>query len=318
MFANHAFGQVMGQNLVGNYSFEDHYISDCPNNIDQVPYAIGWRNFCSTPDYYNACATVPGLLVPSNGYGYQQAATGSAYCGFYTFWDTVFGGVPNGRELIGRQLDSSLIIGERYFASFKVSLAEQGSYDYCASNRLGMKFSTVAYDNYGTDSVISPLVNNFAQIYTNNIITDTLNWTTISGSFVADSAYNYLVIANFFDDVHTDTLILAHDTSQAAYCYAYYYLDDVVVMRDTETGIKNDLQKAVNIYSNNSKLFIQTQSMSNARIEIYNLLGQSINTAIVQPFSNYTFDFAGQSGNVYIIKVTSNQDTFTQRVFLSN
>jgi hypothetical protein len=55
------------------------------------------------------------------------------------------------------------------------------------------------------------------------VITDTANWTLVSGSFVADSAYRYIVLGNFFDDAHTDTVHFIPGPSAAA-----YYLYDAI------------------------------------------------------------------------------------------
>lgn len=62
------------------------------------------------------------------------------------------------------------------------------------------------------------------------IVTDSLNWVRIFGSFTADSAYEFIVIGNFFDDVNTDTLIMNGDSI----CYfSYYFLDDVCISTDS-------------------------------------------------------------------------------------
>ena len=41
------------------------------------------------------------------------------------------------------------------------------------------------------------------------LITDTVNWTLVSGSFVADSAYQYVMVGNHFDNANTDTMHFA-------------------------------------------------------------------------------------------------------------
>jgi len=94
----------------------------------------------------------------------------------------------------------------------------------CATNKTGVLFSTVPY-SYSNP----PPRNNFAHIYTDSIITDTAGWTTISGTFVADSAYEYIIIGNFFDNSHTDTLLF----DSLTFCVPYYYIDDVCVAIDS-------------------------------------------------------------------------------------
>ena len=72
-----------------------------------------------------------------------------------------------------------------------------------ASNKLGAKFSTVSY------SYSNPIqINNFAHVYSDSVIKDTTSWTLIKGEFTADSAYQYISIGNFFDDINTDTITI--------------------------------------------------------------------------------------------------------------
>ncbi len=100
-------------NLVPNYTFEQY--SNCPTEPNQVPFAIGWKNFGSTPDYFNAC-NFSSLGVPNNVVGFQNALSGQAYCGLYTYWTSV-----NAKEHIGTQLNSSLVIGTKYCVSVNIS-----------------------------------------------------------------------------------------------------------------------------------------------------------------------------------------------------
>jgi len=217
------WGGMKGQNLVPNPSFEIY--DTCPSGVgdnltDEVRRAIGWSSFRNSPDYFNACADSASYVsVPNNGFGYQPAYDGNAYCGFQTFFTT------NYREIIGCQLSSPLIIGTKYYVSFKLARAYKalpfgvGG----ASNKIGARFSTISYNEFTNPT----LINNFAHVYTDSIITDTLNWVNIQGSIIADSSYQYLGIGNFFDDNHTDTI--------QGRCY--YWVDMVCVSTDSLTCI---------------------------------------------------------------------------------
>jgi hypothetical protein len=226
-----------GQNLVPNPSFEDTLA--CPDNQSQVYKALGWCSFGNTSDYFNSCVIGAfSLSVPSNAQGYQFAVNnGNAYCGLYTRWsslpyDTLY------REFIGSQLSSPLMPNTKYFIRIKVSRADGIK---CATNKLGVLFSTVPY------SENNPVpINNFAHIFTNNIISDTANWTTINGSFTADSAYEYIIIGNFFYNYLTDTL-----SFDGLPCTAYYYVDDIYVSTDSINGItQNLIENSINISPN--------------------------------------------------------------------
>jgi hypothetical protein len=61
-------------------------------------------------------------------------------------------------------------------------------------------------------------------MYTTAIINDTADWTLVSGSFVADSAYQHIVLGNFFRNALTDTI-----PSEIGIVLAYYLIDSVNV-----------------------------------------------------------------------------------------
>lgn len=98
-----------------------------------------------------------------------------------------------------------------------------------ASNKIGVLFTN---DEYESLSNPAPLPANFAHFYSNTIITDTLDWTIISGSFIADSAYKYIMIGNFFDNNQTAYLTVLD--SLLGEC-SYYFIDDVCVSTDSLT-----------------------------------------------------------------------------------
>lgn len=95
--------------------------------------------------------------------------------------------------------------------------------NYGATNKLGILFSTIDYGIFYP----SP-VNNYAQVYTDSIITDTLSWVPIRGSFIADSNYSFITIGSFFTDAFVDSLQIL-----GTLCRAYYYVDDICVSTDS-------------------------------------------------------------------------------------
>ncbi len=218
------------QNLVPNPSFEDTVA--CPDWISQVERAAGWSQFRPTADYFNSCSnsvyTVPYSL------GYQCASTGNAYCGIWCYNSTL----SNLREYIGRQLSTPLIIGQKYYITIRFNLSNGAN---CAVNKQGVLFSTVEYNN----SNWAPITN-FAHIYSTTIISDTLNWTNISGSFIADSAYQYIIIGSFFDDNNVDTFKINSSNN----CISYYYIDDVCISADSLTC--TDIKKEIIDFSSDS------------------------------------------------------------------
>lgn len=316
---------MFSQNLVSNNSYEQY--SQCPSNENQVSYSVGWKSYFGTPDYYNACAIDPWVAIPNNiGGSYQQTATGSAYCGFYAYWSPTYSGpYKNIREHIGRQLSSPLVVGTKYFVSFKVSLAYNAGSASCATNNIGAKFSSVPYDLYATDSISSPLVNNIAHVYTTALITDTANWTTISRAFIADSAYNYIIIGNFFKDANTDTLILY---SSNWICYSYYYLDDICVSTDSLTcnnitGIMDmELDKIINIYpipfSNSTTLvFKDGFHFNNCNVTLYDIFGGELRNYEMKS-TELKIERDGLPEGIYFLRIQVDNAFFTKKILIIN
>lgn len=73
---------------------------------------------------------------------------------------------------------------------------------------------------------------NFAHIYSNSIITDTINWTTVSGSFIADSTYSYISLGNFYNNTLTNWISTAPG-AHPSYQSGYTYYDDICVSTDS-------------------------------------------------------------------------------------
>lgn len=214
------FGSTINaQNLVSNPSFED-YIS-CPSDVIQIYKAIGWSSYGFTPDYFNACSNPATVGTPQNLWGYQAALDGTAYAGLSLF-EQYF--LDHSREYMGTKLIHSLTPGVKYFVSAYVS---RGDYEMVngASNNFGFRFSNVTYEKTNPAPT-----NNISHYHDTTIILDSKNWTRISGSFIADTAYQYLILGNFYDDQHTKTVNMDHN-------YAYVYVDFVCVSTDSLEGV---------------------------------------------------------------------------------
>ncbi len=222
-------------NLVPNFSFEQR--DTCPTVGDQIQYCTGWFKSSgnsstfltnTTPDYYNACSPDTLMGVPRSSTGFQYAHRNcNAYVGLVSY---EIPGYPNYREHVGIQLSSPLVIGQKYFLSFYTvmggDLLEGGYYYTMPSNKIGMKLSTIPF----TENNPAP-INNFAHLYLQSVLNDTLNWTLVSGSIIADSSYKYLALGNFFDDANTDTV--HWNCSQCQNIFGYFLLDDICISTDS-------------------------------------------------------------------------------------
>lgn len=288
-----------GQNLVPNPSFEDTVA--CPNSVGEVYDCLNWNSFGNTPDYYNSCASV-AINVPNTLFGYQQAAQGNAYCGLYNIDPSSLY-----REYIGCQLITPLQIGTRYFASFKVNLANNIGHN-CKSNKIGILFSMAPYSTLNV-----PFTNNFAHVYSQNIISDTTNWQTVTGTFIADSSYQYIIIGNFFDNAHTDTL----DCFSGAWT-SYFYIDCVCVSTDstlcyTWTGIPeytNQLNPTIHISTNAITITINNQSPS--EVILYDITGRRL---LQESFvGTLSLDIEPLAKGIYLLAITNGKESLVKKV----
>lgn len=288
-----------GQNLVVNPSFE--VTTSCPTQPYQIDSCLGWTSFAESPDYMNACGNnimgVPINWVSS----YQQAATGDAYAAIGVYYLNY----PYPREYLGGSLTTPLTVGIKYNVSFKACLVldkNNGAYN-CAVNHMGANFSTVTYSN----SQPAP-INNLAKVDYNSFITDTMNWTTISGSFIADSAYQYIYLGNFFDDAHTDTVVLFINIGPQIFL-SYYYIDDVCISSDsvsciTATGI-NEINKYGETKCNYSfnTLHVEPNVKSKCALTLFDAVGRMISEYSIK--GNATIKLGEIKKGLYAYTITS-------------
>lgn len=311
-FFSNCFGQV---NLVPNPSFED--TSYCVSSPGEMPSSQGWNSYLNSPDYFNPCTSDSFVSVPYNWGGYQQPSSGIAYCALGTY-SSSFGQI-NGREFIGRDLSEPLTIGAQYYVSFKTVLSVSPAiWSNCATNNLGAGFTNTPH-HWST----APLqVTNNPKVYCDSIITDTLNWVTVFGSFTADSAYQYIVLGNLFNDVNTDTLIV--NGSSATNCFAYYYIDDVCVSTDSMyaanflyTSLEDEpLENRFNVYPNpiSDLLLINNDSKEQYDIRVYNSLGQVLYQEENIYETNKQIEVSTFSKGLLIINIKSNNKVINYKL----
>lgn len=194
-----------------NPGFESY--ATCPVGFSQFNgYINNWISpSAGSPDYYNACANPNPVSVPGNTTGYQPAHSGNAYVGMYTTSNTY-------REYVQVQLTSPLVAGMQYQFSMYVSLANKSN---TAVDDLGAYISVNAPSSSGTAFLNG---NPIPQITnpSGNVITDTLNWVLISGSYTATGGELYITLGHFKPDSLTTYLQLPYGNLGA-----YYFIDDV-------------------------------------------------------------------------------------------
>ncbi|MFK7772206.1 MAG: hypothetical protein AB8F94_08700, partial [Saprospiraceae bacterium] len=208
------------QNLVPNPSFEDN--SGCPNLTTNYSIVDDWYNpTILTPDYFNSCYTgpAPGTSVPNNYFGYQPALTGQAYSGMYV---SAAGG-SNSREYIQIMLASPLVAGACYQVEMYSNPANFGIPIAFGISHVGMYFSATPPSVTAPSAIyVTP------QVYYTEAVTDTINWTLLSGTFIAAGGEQYLTIGNFAQFGTYEVVALdASNTNPNG--PSYYYIEDVKV-----------------------------------------------------------------------------------------
>ncbi len=203
---------LSAQSLVPNSGFENFII--CPIGFSEFNGKVSnWVNpNAATPDYMNSCANPNPAGMPKNGIGYQVAHGGNAYAGIYTFSGTTY------REFIQVKLISALITGHVYYLSMYVVLHNKSQ---TAIDDLGAYLSVSAPTTAGLGMLPGLPYPQISNPY-GSVITDTLNWTLIEGTYTAAGGEKYLTLGHLKNDVSTTYLSLPYGTVGA-----YYYFDDV-------------------------------------------------------------------------------------------
>lgn len=201
-------------NLVPNDSFES--FNSCPVSFSNTADCVSWiAPTNGTSDYYNACATsVLAPDVPTNNFGFQNARTGDAYCGFI-----VHSSSEEYREYIEVQLTSPLVANTTYLVKFYVSLSDIVD---SAVDRLGAYFSVGSVAPVGNWLALpyTPQVESPANVF----LTDQTNWMLVSGTFVAAGGETHMVIGSFRDNATQNLMPMS-----GSWPGANYHIDDVSV-----------------------------------------------------------------------------------------
>lgn len=204
------------QNLVPNYSFEEH--SDCPDAFNLIELSTHWykSDVNNLPphhvDYIHTCGTSE-FQAPNAYWGFQAPATGDAHAAISTRSPLA----TDYRENIFAELIAPMVPGVSYTMSMRVSHTDLSR---SATNNLGIKLAT---------SPDFP-IDNTSHMHTANVLADHDNWLLLSGTIVADSAYSHIGIGNFYTDANTTTETVC---PSCPYLHNEYYIDDICVVPST-------------------------------------------------------------------------------------
>ena len=205
-----AIASAQAQNLLPNPGFEE--TDSCKLGLgfrfpEQGP--LHWFSSNGTPDYLQGCLNYGAANgLPMNAFTFQEPLDGESCVGMFSYYQN---GNSQQREWVMVELLEPLVPGQTYYGSFYANAGFGGNAQYpqiwLASNNIGMLFTMQARQWDFPDPF--PPYPNMAHVVRSEILADTVGWTLVSGSFVADSAYRFVMIGNFFTNPLTDTLHFA-------------------------------------------------------------------------------------------------------------
>jgi len=210
---------VTPANFVSNGGFEQYFTCSAtatvfPANswkwIDSVVYSNSV--YCST------CYTT----IPYTPFGFQYTRTGTAMACIQALCQPTYCPSSNSRGYLRNRLKVNLQPSKTYCVKFYVNITDYSSYGidgfgaYFGDNTL----DTITKTN-GALTYLIPQVKN----PNGNIITDTLNWTLVTGTFVATGNEKHMVIGNFKSDAATTKTLI--NSTFAPNVFSVFYVDDV-------------------------------------------------------------------------------------------
>jgi hypothetical protein len=224
----------LAQNLVPNPGFEES--DSCHQAGFDEHGPLHWFSANGTPDHLQGCLPYGSPFgLPLNFFTFQLPIGGSSCAGMYTFHQN---GPYEYREWIMAPLLEPLVPGQTYWCSFRANAAFGGNAEYpqiwLANDKVGMLFTMQDRPWYQGDPYPEPI--DEAHIVYPQILADTVGWTLVSGSFVADSAYTYVIIGQFFSNALTDTLHFADPSSVFPWAPRGYTLVDAVCVSASPAG----------------------------------------------------------------------------------
>lgn len=274
--------------FINNPSFEDY--TSCPTNASSpLPFGTLWIDSCKfwyaptygTSDYFNECANNVYVDIPKNNLiGFQFGYNGKAFCGFYAY--SCYGpGVYS--EYIQTKLITKLKPKSTYKFSMRINRSD---FLNLSVSKIGAHFSK---NNLVNNSSYSPL--NFKPTILNQtgFLNDTLNWTLVSGEFLANGDEEYLTIGWFGDTLTSDynffiPPLIDSLTGDSLYSLStYYVVDSLNLFEKTEPIVKipdlNDFNIELITPNNdnyNDNLNFGNYNLSEFHFQVFNRWGNLV------------------------------------------
>lgn len=298
------------QNLLRNAGFEE--TDSCFLGIGILEPGTGpthWYSANGTYDHLQSClpyGAVNGL--PLNFFTYQRPYEGNSCVGLITYHQN---GIDEQREWIMTALLEPLVVGQTYYCSFRANAAFGGNREYppqiwLASDKVGMRFTMGDRPWHWGDA--EPMRPDHAHVLYPQVLADTIGWTLVSGSFVADSAYRYVMVGQFFSNDLTDTLHFADPSSVFPwYPRGYTLIDEVCVShRPNGCDLGQEVADTVNegplLFPNPVRDRLVLLHARNADAQMMDAVGRIVWEGRVSS-ERWELDVAGRARGTYILRL---------------
>jgi outer membrane protein OmpA-like peptidoglycan-associated protein len=238
---------VFTQNLVSNGGFEN---GGCPLlRGDDYEVCEKWHSI-ATGDYFTYCSKGE-VGIGSNFIGYQVPNSGLAYSGIFTGNK----GTKNNTEFLFTELKSTLVKDSVYYFRLFYCLAEK-------SGMRGVGIGVALTENLVFEKITTPFgvayqeieAINYAFTTTNEIaLADSVDWNVFEVEYQAKGGERYMYISGI--PIKEKGVVSLNKEKKTFYNdYAYYYIDDVALMKvnDKKQYYKNKKTIDSNRYSQNN------------------------------------------------------------------
>ncbi len=205
------FGKSQPANYVTNGSFEEKY--SC-TGFNMIELSKGWLSIDSLHSalyYYCDCFQ----NVPFDGSNFQYPKTGSCYGEGTLLCLPPNCSTQNSRNYFKNRLKKQLTAGRTYCVRFFVNITNYSTYGI---DGFGAYFGNATIDTITQANFYLPYLAPQIINANNNIIIDTLNWTAISGTFIATGYEKYMLIGNFKSDQNTNKTLVNPSGLPNIYC----------------------------------------------------------------------------------------------------
>jgi hypothetical protein len=306
----HIFMTIMvlhsySQNLVLNYSFENHNYTPC-QIVDQFSdILVDWDspNGQSGDVYFTTIAQDCYYYQPNSTYsgpigfkGSELPSEGEVFAGI---WVYTIDGLEQ-REYIRGQLSAPLSTGDTYRVKLNFSLAD---FMESSVSELGIAFVETTSIQTNGDLVLSA-----PQLIIHSGLEVSQGWASFDTSFVSDGNYEYFIIGNFKSDADTETKPNPGATAAPGTYGAYYFFDEISIEMEMPNSVAEAQQSMISIYPTivHESLFINVTGKHISHYRIINQFGQIVKEDKLPPGKEALVDCSFLKPGIYYLSTYSN------------